>query len=204
MRAGIPTRTDALPAPATDGRTSRMVPVAKVPHGPPARPRAVLAARVLLALGVWLVLTGGAAGALLPGLLAAAAAAWLSLRLLPPMPRARPPRPLGLLRLVLRFLGQSVLGGVDVARRAFRRRMPLDPGLVECSLLHLPPGAARNAFLAEISLLPGTLAAGVRGDTLVLHCLDRAQPAAALLEAEQAGFAAAIGAAAPPAGARDG
>lgn len=148
--------------------------------------------------GLWLVFSGGDAGAWPPGLLAAGAATWTSLRLLPPSPGRI--KPAALPGLVLRFSKQSLLGGMDVAWRALSPRLPLDPGFVACALRRLPPGPARNAFAAELSLLPGTLAAGMEGDRLVLHCLDRRQPVAELAEDEEARFAAALGAAGGGAG----
>ncbi|MCB4821315.1 Na+/H+ antiporter subunit E [Roseicella aerolata] len=147
--------------------------------------------RTVLFASLWLILTEGDAGAWLPGLLAAAAAAWASLRLLPPQQAGRVRLP-ALAGLVLRFLRRSVLAGLDVAWRALSPRMPLDPGFVACPL-RLPPGPACNAFTAELSLLPGTLAAGMAGGRLTIHCLDRRQDVAAEAEAEQARLAAALG-----------
>ncbi|GGG40290.1 hypothetical protein GCM10010964_29850 [Caldovatus sediminis] len=144
-------------------------------------------------LGLWLILTDGAGGALLPGLLASVAAGWLSLRLLPPAPDAPGRvRPGALLRLALRFLHQSVLAGVDVARRALSPRLPLAPDLVTLRF-RLPRGPARQVFTAGISLLPGSLAVAANGDRLTVHCLDRDQAAGAQLDAEQTRLARALG-----------
>jgi multicomponent Na+:H+ antiporter subunit E len=144
-------------------------------------------------LGLWLVLTDGARGALPPGLLAAVAAGWLSLRLLPPAPEATGrARPGALLRLALRFLHQSVLAGVDVARRALSPRLPLTPDLVTLRF-RLPRGPARQVFAAGISLLPGSLAVAADGDRLTVHCLDRDRTAETQLDAEQARLARALG-----------
>lgn len=142
--------------------------------------------------GLWLVLTEGEPDAWAPGLVAAGAASWASLRLLPPTTPGGI-RPGALPGLALRFLRRSALAGADVAWRALSPRMPLDPGLVACPL-RLPPGPRRNAFTAELSLLPGTLAVGTRGDRLTVHCLDRRQPVASEVEEEQALLAAALGA----------
>ena len=124
------------------------------------------------------------------------AATWTSLRLLPPG-RWRV-SPLGLARLALRFPRQSVMAGVDVARRALDPRLPLRPGFVTYRR-GLPPGPARDAFCALASLLPGTLPVGTNEDgTLLVHCLDVEQPVAAQLAAEEALFVRALG------GCRDG
>jgi multicomponent Na+:H+ antiporter subunit E len=140
-------------------------------------------------LAFWFVLGGSGAG-LLAGLVAAAVAAWLSLRLLPPAPHQL--RPAAAVLALLHFLRQSALGGIDVARRALDPRMPLEPGLVACRV-RLPPGPARNAFRAEISLLPGTLVVAAEGDTLTIHCLDCHRPIIAALADEEGLLAHALG-----------
>jgi multicomponent Na+:H+ antiporter subunit E len=58
----------------------------------------------------------------------------------------------------------------------------------------LPAGTARDGFCAWVSLLPGTLPMGEQADgTLLIHCLDTAQPIAAQLAAEEARYISAIG-----------
>jgi multicomponent Na+:H+ antiporter subunit E len=142
--------------------------------------------------GFWLLLAaplrGSSLGALIPdlvvGALASAGATWLSLRLLPPVAGRIRLWPLG--RLTLSFLWQSVVGGVDVARRAFHPRMPLHPGFLAFRV-GLPPGPGRSAFGALTSLMPGTLPVGTdRDDALVYHCLDLDQPVAEGLAREEA------------------
>jgi multicomponent Na+:H+ antiporter subunit E len=115
---------------------------------------------------------------------AALAATWVSLRLLPS--GTNHTQPLALTKVALRFLYQSVLAGADVARRALDPRLPLDPGFIPYST-GLPPGTARNAFTALMSLLPGTVPVGSdRSGALVIHCLDIQQPVAAQLADEEA------------------
>ena len=134
--------------------------------------------------GVWVVLSGYALVDLLPGVIAALAATWVSLRLLPSGPSRM--QPLALTKVALRFLRQSVLAGADVARRALDPKLPLDPGFIRYSA-GLPPGTARNAFTALMSLLPGTVPVGSdQSGALVIHCLDIRQPVAAQLAAEEA------------------
>ncbi|MBV8937520.1 MAG: Na+/H+ antiporter subunit E, partial [Alphaproteobacteria bacterium] len=92
---------------------------------------------------LWVVLTGTYRTDLAAGLVAALAATWVSLRLLPPsIGRVRP---VALARLALRFLRQSVVAGVDVARRALDPRLPLRTGFVVYPV-GLPPGPTRHAF----------------------------------------------------------
>jgi multicomponent Na+:H+ antiporter subunit E len=142
-------------------------------------------------LGVWVVLSGYALVDLLPGVIAAFAATWVSLRLLPSGTNRM--QPLALSKIALRFLRQSVLAGADVARRALDPKLPLDPGFIRYST-GLPPGTARNAFTALMSLLPGTVPVGSdRSGALVIHCLDIRQPVAAQLAAEEALMVRVIG-----------
>ena len=122
------------------------------------------------------------------GVLAGLGAALLSLRLLPPAPGV--PRPWPLLRLLLRFLFQSLVAGLDVARRALDPRLPVDPGLLQQPTA-LPPGTARALFGALTSQVPGTLAVGSMvdpdaPDRLLYHCLDRGQDATRGLAADEA------------------
>lgn len=133
--------------------------------------------------GFWLLLAGPAPADLAAGLCAAAAATWTSLRLLPPSGRRW--RYAALARLALRFGQESIMGGVDVARRALAVRLSLRPGFVVYPV-RLPPGPACNAFSALTSVLPGTLPAGVddRG-ALLYHCLDVDQPVAAHLAIDE-------------------
>jgi multicomponent Na+:H+ antiporter subunit E len=125
---------------------------------------------------LWIVLTEGNAYAWWFGVLVVAAATAASAALQPPVRL----RPLGLLRLLPFFLKQSLLGGVDVARRAFDPRMPLDPIFVACPL-RLPPGPAQIALADTMSLLPGTVSVDLHGNDLRLHVLDRSLPAIATL-----------------------
>ncbi len=145
-----------------------------------------IARAALLAL-LWLALFGPDPVALAVGVATAAAAAWVSLRLLPP--GAARLSPLGLAALAASFLGQSVVAGVDVARRALDPRLPLRPGFVR-HRLGLAPGPFRSAFLALSSLLPGTLPAQADPDgTVLVHCLDTRQPVTEQLAQAEARFA---------------
>ena len=96
-----------------------------------------------------------------------------------------------LARLALRFLCQSVVAGMDVARRALDPRLPLRPGFVTYPV-RFPPGTARNAFAALTSLLPGTVPAGDEDGQLVYHCLDVDQPVVSQLAAEEAALSRAL------------
>jgi multicomponent Na+:H+ antiporter subunit E len=112
-------------------------------------------------------------GDLAVGLLAGVAATWTSLRLLPPA--AGGVHAAKLLSLLPHLLWESAVAGIDVARRAFHPRPPLEPGFVACPL-SLPPGFARDSFATITSLLPGSVASGDDAAGVVYHCLDVSAP----------------------------
>lgn len=96
-----------------------------------------------------------------------------------------------MVRLALLFLYQSVVAGVDVARRALDPRLPLRPGFVFYPT-GLSRGMQRNVFTTLTSLLPGTVPAGEESGQLVYHCLDVEQPVVAELAAEEAALVRAL------------
>ncbi|MTW18397.1 sodium:proton antiporter [Rhodoplanes serenus] len=151
--------------------------------------------RTGLLFGLWTILAGTGVADLLVGTVVAALAARVSLNLLSPGPHRVDPATAA--RLSLRFLLQSVLAGLDVARRAFDPRLPLRPGFIVYPTA-APPGLFRSAFTAFTSLLPGTVPAGpapARGADaggIVYHCLDVDAPVAAQLAAEETALAGVI------------
>lgn len=150
--------------------------------------RASLLLRAAAYLVFWVILAGTGVKDLAAGAVTALVAAWISLALVPPGALAlAPARATG---LFLRFLGQSVLAGVSVARIALSPVMALRPGFIAYRAA-LPPGLRRQAFLTFASLLPGTLPSGSGDGGLVpVHVLDTAQPAAEQLAQEEARLAA--------------
>ena len=146
---------------------------------------------------LWLVLMQTTKPAdLAIGASASLAATWVSLRLLPPA--AGCVRFRRLLALLPHFLKESVLAGIDVARRAFTPRLPLRPGFVTCPLA-FPPGFARNSFAAITSLLPGSVPADEGEGGLIYHCLDTAAPVVEQLWKEERLLARALVAGRPDA-----
>ena len=139
----------------------------------PAVPSAVLfragAFRALCYALLWGVLAAFEPASWSVGVPAVLLATALSLRLLPPLTVRLLP--------VLSFLGyfawRSVLGAVDVARRALAPRLRLAPALVPFHT-ELPPGLPRVVLLNSISLTPGTLSADIRDATVWVHVLDGA------------------------------
>jgi multicomponent Na+:H+ antiporter subunit E len=144
-------------------------------------------------LVVWMVIAGGDADDLLPGLGAAALATWASLRLMPPDPVGGSVRWLAALGLFARFVRVSVLAGLDVARRALAPRMRLAPGFVPYRP-QLPPSDARSLFQAMTSQMPGTIPSGTQpSGAIAYHCLDSSQPVANQLAEEESRLLDALG-----------
>jgi multicomponent Na+:H+ antiporter subunit E len=136
------------------------------------------------------ILIGTKPADVVAGLATAVAATWVSLLL---VPAGSTGVGVGaLLTLVPRFLWQSLVAGMDVARRAFDPRLPLRPGFVRYPV-RFPPGAVRNTFTSLTSLLPGTVPTGEENGSLVYHCLDVDQPVVQQLAAEEAALSRALG-----------
>ncbi len=136
------------------------------------RAAATLAQRVVVFALLWVALAGVSGAALAAGGVAVAVATAASLRLSPL--RAARPLPLRALLLIPLFLREAIVAGVDVALRALRPSLPMDP-----AILHHRLGTARGpvpmalAFL--VSALPGTLATDWQGRWLHVYTIDRHQ-----------------------------
>jgi multicomponent Na+:H+ antiporter subunit E len=123
-----------------------------------------------LALAVfWGILTRGDLSSWAVGVPIVAAATLISVALLPRLSWHW--RLSGLLRFVPYFLRKSVLGSIDVARRALHPRLPLAPILVEYPV-RLHDSLARVFLVNTVSLLPGTLGAELHAHHLTVHALD--------------------------------
>jgi multicomponent Na+:H+ antiporter subunit E len=158
-------------------------------RGPGVLRAALLRGAALLLL--WLILTLGNRADLPAGLVAAAAATWVSLKLAPPA-QARVSL-LALTVFVARFLKQSIVAGFDVAMRALDPRLPLRTGFVTYRS-ELPKGPAESAFCTVASLLPGTLPVGAApSGELLIHCLDVGQPVVFELSMDEDLFQRVIG-----------
>jgi len=146
--------------------------------------------RGLCLLALWAVLMGPALKDLPVGIAASAAGVWVSTALWPAGGRLSPG---GSIRFLLRFLPQSVVAGVDVARRAFARDPDLRPGFVSCRST-VPDGFARDSACAVMSLQPGKLPVAVSADgTLLIHCLDLREPIAEQAAADELAFCRILG-----------
>lgn len=151
-----------------------------------ARPApAALLLRTIGFLGLWLVLIGTAPLDIAMGSAASVAAVWTSTLLWPADARLSVS---GLLRFLPRYLLQSVVAGLDIARRAFAPVPPLKPGYASCRPA-LPGGIAHGALCAVMSTQPGKLPVATAADgTVHLHCLDMDQPLARELAEDEAAF----------------
>ncbi|GAB6061066.1 Na+/H+ antiporter subunit E [Desulfonatronum parangueonense] len=132
------------------------------------KPRMLIQRIVMFAL-LWWVLTQGGSPLSGLGIIAVAAASILSLWMIPP--GAWKLRIRGLLRFMPYFLHQSLLGGLDVARRALRPRMDLSPVVITHDM-KFKSEPARVFFIWVVSLLPGTAGVDLQGDTVSVHVLD--------------------------------
>ena len=142
-------------------------------------------------LALWLVLTLGNSADLPAGIVAAIAATWVSVYLLT-LSDADLSLP-AMLKFALHFFYQSVVAGVDVARRALDPRLPLQPGYVSFPC-RLSKGPARSTFCTLASLLPGTVPVTANDSGVVLvHCLDVNQPVVAQLTADEQLFRRVLG-----------
>lgn len=148
--------------------------------------------RALAYFVVWVVLLGDVSvGDAAVGMLVALAAASLSIALRPPREGAL--RIGSLAMLLASFLRDSLVAGVDVARRAFSPAMPLRTGFVTFRVA-APSGDERSLFTGLTSLMPGSVPAGVdaSGD-VIFHCLDTDQPITEQLSAYEQRLADALG-----------
>ena len=158
------------------------------PEGTPVNAPALI--RALLYFAIWIVIDQSAKPANLAFcVLATAAATWVSLKLMPP--EAGRVRLGALLTLLPRFLWQSLVAGVDVARRALSPAIPLQPGFVDYRP-GLPRGSARLAFEAISSLLPGSVPTAETEQVIEYHALDLGQPVAEQLAAEEQAYSKAL------------
>lgn len=130
----------------------------------------------------WLALTGGVTDALYHGAPAVLLATWVSLVL---YPATQPGIRLGWAVLyVPHLLLRGFWGGLDVARRVLDPRLPVRPGWFRIPLS--TNIVEVNAVLGGVvSVLPGSLAAGVRGGALEVHVVDIDDFDTRSLEAEE-------------------
>jgi multicomponent Na+:H+ antiporter subunit E len=150
---------------------------------------AFLKRSALLALLWWMLAEGDLDAPYLAAAIVCAAAG-VSLALQPPA-RLRW-RASQLPRLVLHMLRLSLLGGWDVARRAFTPALPVQPGLSSHTLV-LPAGLPAVLYTWLVSLTPGTASVALDDSTLVVHALDTSMDVEEKLRELEAQVAALFG-----------
>ena len=124
--------------------------------------------RTLILAGGWWIITEGDPSALVFGV-AVVVFTLVASRAVPSAP-APSWNATGLLGYGRVFLVGSVLGGIDVARRALAPRLPIAPTILRYPL-RLSTGPARRLFMGTLSLMPGTLSVALDGDSLEIHVL---------------------------------
>ena len=132
-----------------------------------------LISRIAILAFLWWVLTKGVFDSWQVGIPTILAAIYVDYRLFRPQTNHWS---LGRLTiLALFFLKLSLTSGIDVMRRIYHQRLPLNPAMVEYPL-RLTSEVARNLFVGTVSLLPGTLSAELGTHSLVVHVLDVDRP----------------------------
>jgi len=116
---------------------------------------------------LWWMLTDGAVDSWPIGVPVVLLALYVSVKLMPAASWSLT----GIARFVPFFLWHSLRGGVDVAGRALRPRLPISPALIDWPW-QLPPGLPRVLMANTVSLLPGTLSAELNDRYLRVHVLD--------------------------------
>jgi len=126
---------------------------------------------ILLRLGtfslIWWTLTNGEASSWWFGIPAILLALITSIALVPPLNLVW----YECFRFIPFFLKNSLIGGIDVAWRAFHPRLPIAPDLINYPL-SLPLGPSQVFMANTVNLLPGTLSAALDDNTLKVHVLD--------------------------------
>ena len=126
---------------------------------------------------LWWVLAEGSNAYWAYGLPTIVGCVAVSVRLRPlgPTGDGLPRRVVALARLTGWYLWFAVRGALDVARRALRRPVDIDPVVIPVRV-RLPEGLARQVAVGMCNLMPGTLVQGLAGETAYIHALDAAMP----------------------------
>lgn len=122
----------------------------------------------LVFAALWWLLSDGEHGSWLIGVPAVLAASW-SAQALNPAHRWTISA-WGLVRFFPFFLWESLIGGLDVARRTLAPKLRVQPGFT-IYRTSLQQHGARVFFANCVCLLPGTLAADLKGDQINIHML---------------------------------
>jgi len=80
-------------------------------------------------------------------------------------------RLLALPKLVLFFVTQSIVGGLDTAKRAFSPSLNIKPSFIKYQMCFLTMGVNSHIFTNLVSLLPGSLIVMQEPDGIIVHVL---------------------------------
>lgn len=125
--------------------------------------------RLILLAACWLILTDADPDGWLFGLAVIVPVAYAWHRFFPPT--GFRVRALEIPLFIGWFAAQSLVAGLDVARRLLLPALPVQPGVMRL-VIGLPEGSPRWLLANILSLLPGTLSVTLDGAELELHCLD--------------------------------
>jgi len=125
--------------------------------------------RLLFFTLLWLTLTGGDTRQPILALMIVLGATYSSMLLWSKKPLKL--RPYGMLKFIPFFFIRSLQGGIDVAIRAFKPGLPLNPGLIEFKTSIKEPGP-RFFLSLTFSLLPGTAIINRDEERILVHVLD--------------------------------
>lgn len=117
---------------------------------------------------LWQVLAEGAVHYLQYGIPVVFACTLLSLRLSPPVVRPHRRRLWEVPSLIVWYLAQMFRGGVDVARRALRRHVDVDPHVLVLDV-DLPEGMVRRVAMGMFNLMPGAMVRRDLGEQAEIH-----------------------------------
>ena len=148
--------------------------------------------RGLLFAVVWWILVEGEPASWLIGVPAVLLAATASVALPPPLTFVW----YELFRFIPFFIIRSLLGGADVAWRAFHPGMPIAPCLIEYPM-RLPSGLPCVFMANTVSLLPGTLSTELASNCLTVHVLNGGKDVVSGLEKLEQRVAALFGSSLP-------
>lgn len=123
--------------------------------------------RAAILIVVWWSFTDGSLSSWVIGLPAVLIAVYTSLKLLPSVNFSI----LGFIQFLPFFIQHSITGGTDVAVRAMRRGMKLNPELIEFRP-RIEQDIPLFVMLSTVNLLPGTLCTDLRSGMLQIHVLD--------------------------------
>lgn len=146
--------------------------------------------RIVLFAFIWWILTAGKSDSWIVGVPTVIISVFVSMALKNQFRNHW--RVLGIMEFIVFFAKASVRGGIDVARRVFHPRLPLNPDLVDYRLT-IANQSARILLTNIISLLPGTLSVELQDKQIKVHVLDANQDVKSELHAVESAVGSLFG-----------